>query len=129
MEKLELKYILPYIQSGVESRDKTNSVYMGKLDMYTLDSFVNGSRLMVLYPVKNLTKVITDEGGWFKPAEWILNSPFNEGRINSSDIEDMCIQFDPTYYQKWLLDLLFEWKIDVFDLIGKNLAIDINTLK
>jgi hypothetical protein len=82
----------------------------------------------ILRPLSDLTKEIEVNGEKFVPFKWFnfINSDIDfETQIIalSNDIRWL----NSTYYV--IIEKLFEWHFDVFGLIEKGLAIDINTLK
>lgn len=95
-------------------------------DSYRLNSIAHNLK-PILRPLSDLDEEI-DFDGLFVPSKWILKSAFNEGRYYEEDIESMKTSFDVNYTPYWLLRYLLEWHFDVFNLIEKGLAIDINAL-
>lgn len=136
--KLELKHLAPYLPYGLkcyEPRFNTkhtiigfvgNEVYIGDDD--EICSFVfDNETLPILRPLSDLTKEVKVNGEKFIPFKWFnfINSDIDfETQIIalSNDIKWL----DSTYYG--IIEKLFEWHFDVFGLIEKGLAIDINTL-
>lgn len=140
--KLELKHLAPYLPYGLkcyEPRFNTkhtiigfvgNEVYIGDED--EISSFVlDDETLPILRPLSDLTKEIEVNGKKIIPCNLIFPCDYldNEFDIFSYQYAEAlqkeklncCLD-----YNQW--NLLFEWHFDVFGLIEKGLAIDINTL-
>jgi len=85
----------------------------------------------ILRPLSDLTKEIEVNGEKFVPIEKLLEENcFDLSKLNQEDID--------SYYHSYLSDVfwcygdavkLISWHFDVFGLIEKGLAININTLK
>ena len=126
--KLELKHIVPYpdlcIQSnhsGKELRiaellgiDKVNGVHIGdkNQDYWTSINFIKP----ILYPL-DLTKPI-----WFEGKEII---PIEELKL-FIDVDREFVEGSIDYTEYGVVQLLIKWKIDVFGLIPKDLAISVH---
>ena len=149
MEKLELKHLAPYLPYGVKSMDvNTNEVRLVTLlhatyDRETVghnhliyDGLLMSKHLLVLHNLSDLTKPITHEGQTFVPVD-ALNSDgevaFEYGK-NAYGKDYLCFYYADGLDSLSFSDIegirskLLEWHFDVFGLIDKNLAIDINTL-
>lgn len=133
MEKLELKHLAPYLPYGLKlyhsgykakhilEASIKEGVYDREMSAVTLTAMVNDNEYLkpILRPLSDLTKEIEHNGEKFVPVdrlEW-----------NSYDHiikKGMC---DNVGYQYMIK--LFEWHFDVFGLIEKGLAIDINTIQ
>jgi len=130
MEKLELKHLAPYLPYGLKVKDIAYSATFGL-------SLTN-----IILPLK--------DNEYYKPTLRPL-SDLNESEIdniytlfidNRHDIEREWIEINVNMLKtehfsiKWAIDLmpyllmeyLYEHHYDVFGLIEKGLAIDINTL-
>ena len=80
----------------------------------------------ILTPISDLNKEI-EIGKKFLPIDFIKNRCSSE-----SEFKNLLAIIDRNRFKElpyWLLSHLFEWHFDVFGLIEKGLAIDINTLK
>ena len=134
--KLEIKYLVSYLPYGLNIKDVKHGSVFEALHFITtphqdfslfkgnLDQLINDKYLKpVLFPLSSLTKEITINGETFVPYDKIKeiypNTPqftdYIKGwmqyyGIMNSKCEYVCIL------------KLFEWKIDVFQLIDKNLA-------
>jgi hypothetical protein len=147
--KLELKHLAPYLPYGLKF--SVNSVLYPKITMTgfrelyvygnyhgTNLSFMYGFVKPILRPLSDLTKEITHNGQTFVPMKWM------ESNINKSisfyqplnkelslEIEIITENYSQTInlYDGYICtQKLQEWHFDVFGLIEKGLAIDINTL-
>ena len=126
MEKLELKHLAPYLPYGLK---------------YDLPDMVNGGRTIevmdwdnimdvivvddykpILRPLSDLTKEVEIDGEIFVPQSNL--SYISKDYLRWFSAEDMLS--DVPYND---IQLLLEWHFDVFGLIEKCLAIDINTLE
>jgi hypothetical protein len=146
MEKLQLKHLagyLPYelkIQNGKEfdivtgvSKENVESIFRGTYENTSMIKDVKP----ILRPLSDLTKPITIDGITFVPDTWIDDNiktnveiyKFLNGEI-SLDIEtenyNQTIDLMDGYL---IMQKLLEWHFDIYGLIDKGLAIDINTLK
>ena len=134
--KLEIKDLVSYLPYGLNIKDVKHGSVFEALHFITtphqdfslfkgnLDQLINDKYLKpVLFPLSSLTKEITINGETFVPYDKIKeiypNTPqftdYIKGwmqyyGIMNSKCEYVCIL------------KLFEWKIDVFQLIDKNLA-------
>ena len=147
---LELKHLasyLPYKVRFISSMDKPFDRYgvqpiwtldgVNKLfgnyclltegDLKDLDAYTISSCKLVLRPLSDLTKEIEHNGERFVPGEYI------SGRYNTHVGEWFYL------FKRDVLDIndapqvvfkkLLEWHFDVFGLIDKGLAIDINNVE
>lgn len=81
---------------------------------------------LILKPLSDLTKEITHDGKTFVPIERIktLTDENHFEYIERFIYDTETIEIIPY----WVIELLFEWHLDVFGLIEQGLAVDINTL-
>lgn len=136
MEKLELKNLAPYLPYGLK-------IQIGNLkDGYDLEmtcedemesqcisvkDVIKGEHKPILRPLSDLTKEIEVNGEKFVPLEIInLHSCklFHTTRLVNKNGYD----FDITQIPHNSFVRLLEWHFDVYGLIEKGLAVDINTL-
>ncbi len=131
--KLELKHLAPYLPYRVKGLDEQQNqieVIGVKNETYFIDSGNNYAygdiqRLKpILRPLSDLTKEIEVNGEKFVPIDWI------DKNHNANNYAPCAIMLDGTIELGFYKDFqkLFEWHFDVFGLIEKGLAIDINTL-
>jgi len=126
MDKLELKHITPYfpyeldvIYEGekwlMHALFNTSIGLINESNDDPMDAAVQAmyeSVKPILRNLSDLTKEIEHNGEKFVPKDKL------EGTL-PKDIQ----------YMYWMqMQKLFEWHFDVFNLLSKNLAIDINTL-
>ena len=146
MEKLELKHLAPYLPYGlrvdvhygfimnmtwkrnIPTNDTENISVEGVLE----DLHVKP----ILRPLSNLTKEIEHNGQKFVPIDFI-NGEFASTiprKIEwNQSVKNQNLHF---VLSEWispedlygLFELLFKWHFDIFGLIEKGLAVDINTL-
>lgn len=155
METLTIKELAPYLPYGVHLMNEYgkwhNTTLHEKISIYRMLEMK-----LLLRPLSDLTKPITHNGETFVPMEKLCNDFCNRTPCNpefgtskilmhadnggglkwwfvyhrnkmtfelSDDNRDMSNHTIPQYemFQK-----LFEWHFDVFGLISRNLAIDIN---
>jgi len=142
--KLELKHIAPYLpyelKGYVEHTEELCTLHIrdGKNLLCSIDSFINGTYQMkpILRPLSDLTKEIELNGETVVPFEYFKNECEDE-YFTDTDFEQYLIDsINPNvtnhhirYLPFGLIQKLFEWHFDVFRLIEKELAIDINTFQ
>lgn len=151
--KLELKHLAPYLPYGLKL-EYTFHVLSDEFKIIGRLSSIDNSEISkpiilkitdaefrhktgllcfinqckpILRPLSDLTKEIEVNGEKFAPFKWFnfINSDIDfETQIIalSNDIRWL----DSTYYG--IIEKLFEWHFDIFGLIEKGLAIDINSL-
>lgn len=148
--KLELKHLAPYLPYGLEviaCRVQNTQFVLEKMNQtkaygYTkYGNFIPIGDLIseikpILRPLSDLTKEIEINGEKFVPIDKIhridskvyIYKPTNYDLEITIDTEDFSHEVD-LYDGYLIMQKLFEYHFDVFGLIDKNLAIDINTLK
>ena len=127
--KLELKHLAPYLPFCLKGNYEVSEVVPSakfelrnkELRTDNVDFFLNYAK-PILRPLSDLTKEIEVNGKKFVPHIKL------GGRTNLKDydIEYLSKNIDNMSYG--LVSKLIEWHFDVFGLIEKGLAIDINTL-
>lgn len=155
--KLELKHLAPYLPYGLKFStlsDDDNKYYIDKerntLDFGGLNGVVNictaqYSRQLykiVLRPLSDLTKEIEHNGEKFVPSVEFENLYLNDCKWGYNSIgtgiigkngfmAHLCFMYNEIIGECPLAiyELLIEWHFDIFGLIEKGLAVDINTLK
>jgi len=78
----------------------------------------------ILRPLADIDKEI-DINGWFIPFDDIYLHPY---RNDTKEELKEKLQEPNVELSYWIMEKLFEWHFDVFGLIEKGLAIDINNL-
>tara|TARA_R110000772_G_C13310212_1_gene439948 strand:- start:1572 stop:2030 length:459 start_codon:yes stop_codon:yes gene_type:complete len=149
MNKLELKHLAPYLPYGLTIYDKYKK--SDKFDIYemTLNNLngviKNDLRKPILRPLSDLKKMIKHNGNTFCPFNVIdedcnydhicdtdYNTDWSDKGDSIYDYLELFIKDDSKYRINFLpyglITKLFEWHFDVFGLIPKGIAIDINTL-
>jgi hypothetical protein len=138
--KLELKHILPYLDSGLKAVDNQGepddniinitgfSNTNGEIEFF--DQYGNFDIKLsdikpILRPLSDLTKEIEINGEKFVPIEKVQdwNTSIDFAKEFEALLEDERWLSTTSYL---LVELLFEWHFDVFGLIEKGLAIDFN---
>ena len=151
MRKLELKYIFNYLFYELKLIDLlTKEFYILTIDdnmvsdeISVFDFIENDNFKPILHPLSDLTKEIEVNGEIFVPLIE-LTKPFCPGvfksslRILSMDrsnyyeigCKDYVHKFNKNIDRVEYSDIqkLLEWHFDIYGLIEKNLAIDINVL-
>ena len=126
--KLELKHLAPYLPYNVESRDHSNTIYRLNLTIENYGRFIgNYADKMILRPLSDLKDELFIE----------LNDKFFIGTIIINDeysITHFMYELNNGIFrmQFWKGVQIYNWLLskhfDIFGLIEKGLAIDINTL-
>jgi len=135
---MELKHLAAYLPYGV----KVTKADWGKilkmdcdgttLNCVGIDFVLHTNAKLALRPLSDLTKEIEDKGKKFVPIEKLkdLDGEYfiHYDGLNAW-IDDKCSLglYEVTRTNE-LIQKLLEWKFDVFGLIEKGEAIDINTL-
>jgi hypothetical protein len=129
VEKLELKHLKNYLDCNLQIArfgvDRKYKRIEGILDTYLINHVIRYDNLKpVLRPVKDLLNIDLDY--WIDLGEE-METMYTESIVDSI-INETHYAMD---YKRWkkLMEFLFENHFDVDDLIGKGLAIDINTLE
>lgn len=143
METLKLEHIAPYLPYELLIDDSlTTAGYTEKIMTTTtniacyvaIDNVVANNFKPILRPLSDLTKPIQHNGEEFVPLMLLFSCSVKEeeafeiyGTVPEywSVIMKTDIKNDLEY--RFMLRL-FEWRFDVFSLIEKGLAIDVNTL-
>ena len=146
MEKLELKHLAPYLPYSLKCQlvDQGETVIAKLCGAYTDNSYAffdtveseHGfdSIKPILRPLSDLIEEINHNGDIFYPCDKVSDDiahlylgtseiPSNEEVVSNVISEHHVIELQYLFVGK-----LFEWHFDVFGLIEKGLAIDINTL-
>lgn len=148
MEKLELKHLAPYLPYGLKWTLQELKIFtmsgITRETLYTTDGGVFNwvkcvdlpqALFPCLRPLSDLTKKIEVNGKEFVPLQILTSITLKEeddfevyGIIPDywENILKLKFPYDLEYY---FISELLSWHFDVFNLISKKLAIDINTLK
>ena len=121
MEKLELKHLAPYIPYGVRLKYNGRIVEIDTIGsdyILTDESFQANVNFKYIKPILRPLSDLTN-GKYYKCLEVL----YNEEKIKRMLNEHWC------NWEYKVLILCFEEHVDVFGLIKKGLAIDINTLE
>lgn len=128
--KLELKHIAPYLPYDLRIKGGTMTY---TLTGSYLDEWFNWGFMTehqpILRPLSDLTKEIEHNGEIICPCEILFTDYSQNDGATCGDQAELLIDLNLDMilsYFEW--QKLFEWHFDVFGLIEKGLAIDINTL-
>lgn len=84
---------------------------------------------LILHNLSDLTKEIEVNGEKFVPIDYLVDKmKLTIGGLSKFGITQRILN-EPFTIDYWAFERLISWHFDVFGLIEKNLAIDINTLK
>lgn len=133
MEKLELKHIVGYLPYNVVvfvndcKNKKTKAIHRLHVNqgIGNINHVLTSERYKIcLRPLSDLTKEIEVNGEKFVPID------YNAFKHSKSDIIEFQNKFIHYKGMKFgIIERLLEWHFDIYGLIEKGLAIDINTLK
>lgn len=152
--QIELKHLAPYLPYKLKVTFESDDEYQHSL--IGLDITRYGGKLIspfedygtceiervrpILRPLSDLTKEIEHNRESFVPVEWFeIGDDSNESLeydfVNIKIIEKLeviavhKIHRELSFIPYGVVQKLFEWHFDVFGLIDKGLAVDINTLE
>ena len=135
MEKLELKHLAPYLPYGLifhgescgfnENFYPVMSINDSEYEETSIFTILNEQWKPILRPLSDLTKEIDVNGEKIIPINYLCEQVLHELR---RIIEHFIIYGSYGELPYWVSLYLFECHFDVFGLIEKGLAIDINTL-
>jgi hypothetical protein len=127
--KLELKHLAPYLPYGLKCKSTTilfgeedNGIY--EMGLISMRGVLKGTGKPILRPLSDLISLINIdfEDEKFKPIDVIIR----KGGCHSAVALHVKIGKGTLGFKYF--DLLLQWHFDVFGLIEKGLAIDINTI-
>ena len=140
---IELKHLAPYLPYGLKAMDNKDEIFeMTGFSAEHGNSFkmielmnVNESKYFgnfvgirpILRPMSDLKKEITHKGKKLTPIYWL------EEFYDTLDLHEQAVRLikEPMWVNQcdyMLIIHLIEWYFDVFGLIEKGLAVDVNTL-
>ena len=127
MDKLELKHIAPYFPYVLIGDNNGTKFYLGTFDNMlgngietrSIGHWINNQVKPILRPLSNLTK---DEYNFIYENETDFDSI--ESLISLDSYSFQCSKFSYLFWEN-----LFHYHFDVFGLIEKGFAVDINTLE
>ena len=123
MKTLELKHLAPYLPYEVKMQEYYEDSQF-TLKSSNIDYCLEKKCRIYLRPPSDLTKVIEHNGEMFVP-----NQRLDEWFGQTLNVNESYHLVSPITHEPYvLIRQLFEWHFDVFRLIDKGLAIDINTL-
>jgi len=128
MEKLELKHLAPYLPYGLKCqwlREDDNKLIVSDLTISDYHFLIRSKRAKpILRPLSDLTK---EEFKNINYCDDEYEVKYEEGFVF---IVDKCeVNYNELTRINDIIEWFYENHFDVFGLIEKDLAIDINTLK
>lgn len=134
MQKLELKHLAPYLpygltvyydKSGLGKRELGTEIIDGKMvDMFEA---IKLQHIPALRPLSDLTKEI-DLNGYKNIVPFNVLGNIFSIRQDENNVYNVISDIHTNSLEYNIMTKLIEWHFDVFGLIEKGLAIDINTL-
>jgi hypothetical protein len=139
--KLEIKHLAPYLPYGLkiechsEKEINIEGNFISKMVELSKNAVTDNFGMNwtleikpILRPLSDLTKEIEVNGERFVPLERLFEVESSIDRhLNYLEIEQQS-KIGMKYISFGIVQKLFEWHFDVFGLIEKELAININTL-
>ena len=129
--ELELKHLAPYLPYELNYNEiKTFGITSKPIKISSLSLLVNARYryneiIIYLRPLSDLTKEIEHDGRKFVP----VNCFFREAsEMLKKELLITSGRIIPEFLNYQIISKLFEWHFDVFGLIDKGLAIDINEM-
>lgn len=143
MEKLEFKHVANYLPYGLKINryDKLGNLIFKNTELHYLHLEWISQIKPILRPLSDLTKEIEHNGKKFVPIDVFEITDdhtsylfeYDSGNIKLiSDLESISTndcEFDINFIPFEVVQKLISWHFDIFGLIKKGLAIDINNLK
>ena len=139
MKTLTLEHLFAYLPYGLMGQLKgypngtyvTLGTYLSNTERkWTIDMFIESGVLPILYPLSSLTETIWYEGKEINPIDWLEDTYYTLSL--HKECERLLEEGDYVWinHMSYLLIIhLCKWKIDIFGLIEKGLAVDVNTLE
>lgn len=138
---IELKYLAAYLPYRVKATsgcfthtEKGNVLILHNLTTNTINDAYDNSWRLILRPLSDLNKEIEHNGEKFIPIDELSylisenNMGYNDHYIDYEN-PDNVLFIDWTKQPFFIIEELLEWHFDIFGLIEKNFAIDINTIQ
>lgn len=126
MDRLTLEHIAPYLPYGLRMQNEFGDEWT--INMTAFDSFLTkviNESLPILRPLSDLTKEIEHNGEKFVPVLKISEMYGIDIMTDDTSSLIMPITMEPYVAFRQLI----EWHFDVFNMIPRKLAININKLK
>ncbi len=148
-EQLTIKELAPYLPYGLKFQDSKKNKYnlvnlsTRVLSVINIKGYGNIEKIPLKYatkkfkpllrPLSNLTEEIEHNGERFYPIEKLKEDLQKDWCDSFNDylnyIHDACYSSDAILQGSYkIIQKLLEWHFDVFGLIDKKLAVDINTI-
>ena len=126
--KIELKHLAPYLPYGLKCKSTTilfgeedNGVY--EMGLISMRGVLKGTGKPILRPLSDLKENLELKENLYKSHKINMYWHKWEALENKNNYKEL------EYLPKCIFDMLVENHFDVFGLIEKGLAIDINTIK
>ena len=133
--KLELKHLAAYLPYELkiyqeDLREHVKPFYWVLGKQTNIKDVLEFQNKPILRPLSDLTKEINHDGIVFTPYD---NDELSDAMASNEDLEYLCEQGGSNIAADrgmpyFIIEILLKWHFDVFGLIEKGLAIDINTL-
>jgi hypothetical protein len=139
METLTIEHLAAYLPYGLMGISNNDTIFRLGLSYNMrgqgiedrdIATFINSRIKPILYPLSSLTETIWFEGKEICPIEWL------EETYYTLSIHKECERLLEDDGYKWINHMshllvihLLRWRVDIFDLIPKGLAVDVNTLE
>lgn len=148
MDNIEVKYITPYLPyklklGSPKMKNGSRAIMTLRGGHITESGLSEGLYKPILRPLSDLTKEIEVNGKKFVPIVELLK--IIHPKDYNNEIVHSTVGFPSAWYKNnallsqtiwtndldktpyWIIEKLLEWHFDVFGLIDKGLAIDMNT--
>ena len=147
--ELEIKHLAPYLPYKIDAEMLDYKIdYVGKqfdtiigVEQWSKDGIywsvltVGGSKpnlrsiKPILRPLSSLTELMPSQGVSYGSYLWNEIVATDDDSFDKDEFYENCSLGLVNYLPIIVIEKLFEWKFDIFNLIPNNLAIDINTFK
>jgi len=146
MEKLELKHLVPYLLAGVkvyDSYDDKVCELVGVVNGHEEEVFIKSIAIRqrrideikpILRPVSDLNEECFKDGEPWNACDEFEYGDDSQDEVYKNASRDLeaigkyNIVHDMQFQPFGVVEKLISWKFDVFGLIDKGLAIDVNTI-
>lgn len=139
---LQIKHLAPYLQyeldviiDGQSNPEKLTGLYYSVSDLpkiFALTPYKDYISLKdikpVLRPLKDLTEIIKGKGVSYTSYLWYEVISTDNDSFNKDEFYENCELGMVEFLPIMVYEHLIKWNFDIFKLIPKGLAIDINTL-
>lgn len=133
MDKLELRYIAPYLPYGLKCKFERDDIYtlVGVVNQNVyLKDITYPSDLFICKPILRPLSALTAEE--LKEINHCRHDEFHIAHMYGGEVVFDCENGDAygaTELPYDVVEKLLEWHYDIFNLIGRNLAVDATKLE